>query len=66
MNFSWLKLIVASTASPVSARHNWFLPGGTQLIVIKNQLPSATDVELCEALLCGWEDPYIQPIEALA
>jgi hypothetical protein len=33
---------VQSTASPVSARHSWFLPGGTQLIVIKNQLPLAT------------------------
>jgi len=23
-------------------KHNWFLPGGTQLMVTKNQLPSAT------------------------
>ena len=27
---------------PISARHNWFLPLGTQLMVMKNQLPSAT------------------------
>ncbi len=32
----------ASTASPMSARHNWFLPGGAQLMVTRNQLASAT------------------------
>jgi hypothetical protein len=44
-----IKFHSASTPSPVPAWQSWFLASGTQLMVIKNQLPSAAHC----GIVCG-------------